>query len=66
MTETPEEVITEVEIPEVEMYEVLSLMNHEVSLTDSISFVIQLTVVLFFSTALVGFGIKKLLQIIRG
>lgn len=46
--------------------EVVTLFNHNVEITDGVSFVIQLTVVLLFSTMLVGFGIKKLLQIIKG
>lgn len=42
------------------------MFESEISLANATSFIIQLSVVLIFSTTLFGFAIKKLLQVIRG
>lgn len=53
-------------MPEVEILERLTLINSDIDLSDNISFIIQLTVISLFSMMLMGFAIKKLMQVIKG
>lgn len=44
----------------------LTLLNNDVDISNNVSFVIQITIILLFSTMILGFAIKKLMQVIKG
>jgi len=51
---------------QIEIIEKLSLINHDLDLSNPISFVVQLVTICMFSTMIIGFAVKKLLQIVKG
>jgi len=58
--------LLEPEVSEIEVLETLTLMHNGIDLSANTAFIIQLTIILLFSTMILGFAIKKLLQVVKG